>query len=139
MELTILGLQISMQNHAVALLRLIRQECLPIPDLSLISHARRIFPVVASEQSTYQLCKDLPDKLLFGVAIPIFQLLDVSAEVAIPTVLHVEVEVMARLEMFAVAVLDDVWMTEGFEDAQFGVQLVLFLVGHAAVGDFFAA
>ena len=48
-------------------------------------------------------------------------------------------QVMAGLEMLAVVVLDDVGMSEGFQDLQFGGKLVLFFIRHARVGNFFAA
>jgi hypothetical protein len=45
---------------------------------------------------------------------------------------------MRRFEMLPMVVFDDVGVSKGFEDLEFGVKLVLFPIRHAGVGDLFA-
>jgi hypothetical protein len=52
--------------------------------------------------------EDAPHKRLFGVLVLVGQVLDDAPEVAVSAVFHVEVQVLADLEVFAVVVADDV-------------------------------
>lgn len=122
----------------MTLLRL-KRHGLPIPHLPLLTNTRRILTVMTPIQRTHQLRKHLPHKLLVRKPVPILQLLDITSEISIPAVFHIQMQIMRGFEMFAMAVLYDVGVAERLENAQFGVQLILFFVGHAAVGDFFAA
>lgn len=126
-----------MQNHTVSLLRL--ERLLPLRNPPLTPHSGRILAVMTPIQRSHQLRENGPHELLVGEEVALLQLLHVAAQVAVAAVLHVQVQVVAGLEVLAVAVLHDVRVAQGLEDAQLGVQLGLLAVGHARVGDLLAA
>jgi hypothetical protein len=100
-----------MQDHPITLFCL-KFDLLPVPHLALLANLGWIFSVVAAVQRTHELCKDAPNKLFLCIMVPLFQLLDIASKVTIPAILHVEMQVMTGLEVFSVAILDDVRMTQ---------------------------
>ena len=118
---------------------LLRLQHFARPDRHLLIRIRRIMPVVASVQCANQLRKDSPHELFLSQHVPLFQLLDVAAQVAVAAVLHVQMDVGRALDVLSGVVLDDVGMAEVLEDLQFCCQLVALPVGHAVVADLFAA
>ena len=89
-------------------------------------------------QSGDKLCEDAPDIFLLSKLIPGDERLNHLAQVAPIAVLHVNVEFLRRLEVFPVIVADNVWMTQGMEDGEFGLELFTLFVRHTNVADFFA-
>ncbi len=85
-----------------------------------------------------QLRKDAPDKRLLGILVLGSQVSDHSAQVAIATVLHVQVEVLGRFEMLAVIVADDVGVSQGRKDLELCMQLFTLFLGHLEIADLLA-
>jgi len=125
-----------MQNHPMPNLTL---QHLSLPHHSLLPRPRRILPIMTPIQRSHQLREDTPHEVLFGQHIPLPQLLDIPAQVAVAAVLHVEVDVVGGLDVLARVVLHDVGVAQGLEDVELGGELGFLAVGHAGVGDFFAA
>jgi hypothetical protein len=98
----------------------------------------RVLCIVASIQGGDKLAEDTPNKVFWGSNIFAFVLLDDLSKVSIATVFHVEVKVASVFEMVSLKVLDNVGMLEFFENGQFGLELLLFFLGHVLVGDLFA-
>ncbi|TFB01269.1 hypothetical protein CCMA1212_006799 [Trichoderma ghanense] len=80
--------------------------------------------IMTAIQGQNQLAKDAPDKALLRPLALVF---------------HVQVQVLARLEVLAVVVGDDVRVAEVREDLELGVQLLALFLRHSDVRDFFAA
>ena len=76
---------------------------------------------MTSIQGAHQLCEDGPNEVLISVLIPTIELLDISSQISVAAELHVKMQIMTALQMLAVAILDDVRMSKGLEDAEFGV------------------
>jgi high-affinity nickel permease len=94
---------------------------------------------VAAVQRRDELAEDAPHKALLRVHAAVGQVLDDAAQVAVAAVLHVEVQVLALLEVFAVVVGYNVGMPQVRQDLELGVQLLALLLRHAQVADLLAA
>ena len=103
------------------------------------AHLGRIDTIVTAVQSQDELAEDAPDEALGSSLTLVLQVLDHTAEVAVAAILHVQVEILADLEMLAVVVGDNVWVPEMRKDLEFGVKLLALLLGHAQVRNLFAA
>lgn len=71
---------------------------------------------MASVEGRHQLGEYRPNELLVGKLVLDLEILDITAEVAVATVLHVQTQVLRRLEVFALVVGHDVLVTEFLED-----------------------
>lgn len=80
-----------------------------------------------------QLAEDAPDKAFLGSLTLHCEVLDDTTEVAVAAVLHVQVQVLADLEVFTVVVGDDVGMAEGRQNLELGVELLALLLRHSEV------
>jgi hypothetical protein len=105
-----------MQDHPITLFRL-KFDLLPVSHLALVANLGWIFSIVAAVECTHELCKYAPNKLFLRIMIAIFQFLDVAAKITIPAILHVKMQVMAGLQVFSMAILDNVGVTQRFENA----------------------
>lgn len=94
---------------------------------------------MASVESEGELAEDAPYEALLSTLALKLQVLDDSAKVSIATVLHIQVQVLARFQMLAVVVGNDVGVSEVGEDLEFGMKLFTLLLGHPEVGDLLAA
>ena len=68
---------------------------------------------MTSVQGSNNLRKDPPHELLFSVLAGSFQVLDDGSQVTTTAILHVDVEVLAVLQMFSMEVADYVGMLKG--------------------------
>lgn len=137
-KLTIFRLEIAMQDHD---LRLLPLETLLLWDRSqdVRSHRWRVDSIVAAIQSGHQLGQNTPNKLLFRIFVRGLEVLDDHAQVTAPAVFHVEIQVLRGLEVFSVVVGDDVGVSQGTQDIEFGRELFPFFLGHLDVVDFLPA
>ena len=126
-----LGMSIVLLAHQARRLRL-------YPRLALHARRRRVLTIVTPIQRAHDLRKDAPHEVLIGVFTILRQLLDVPTQVAIATVLHIQMQIVGGLEVLARDKLDDVGVFEGGEVPQFLVELLALFRGHAAVGYLFA-
>ena len=136
-RLTVLGLQIPMKDHGLAWIT----DRLRVADQAhdVAASRGRVFTVVASVQGAHNLAEDAPDKLLLAHLVLVLEVADDASEVAVSTVFHVEVEVLRGLDVVALEVGDNVWVSEFLEDGQLGLQLFALLLGHFEVADLFSA
>ena len=127
-----------MQDHVGRLLALQRLCIFPQPhDVS--PDVGWVFAVVAAIKRRDQLRQYAPDKLFIGVLVLQLQSFDDLTQVSVPTVFHVEMEVLRGLEVVSLKVLHDVCMFEFLEDGELGLQLFAFFRGHFRVADLFPA
>lgn len=99
----------------------------------------RVDTIVTAVQRQSQLAEDAPDKRL-GRPLPlVLEVPDDSPKISIPTIFHVQVQVLTRLEVFPVVVLDDVVVSKVREDLELGVELLALLLGHTMVRDLLTA
>lgn len=83
---------------------------------------------MASVKGEGELTEDAPNEALLSSLALELQVLDDSAKVSIATVLHIQVQVLARFQVFAVVVGDDIGVSEVGEDLKFGMELFTFLL-----------
>lgn len=95
--------------------------------------------IMAAIQSHDQLAKYAPNKAFLCPVSLELEVLDHSPEITIATVLHIQMQVLARLQMLTVVVGNDVGVSQVGEDLELGVQLFTLLLGHAEVRDLLAA
>ena len=100
---------------------------------------RWVFTVVAAVQGADDLAEDAPHKFLLAHEVFVLQVADDASQVAIAAVLHVQVQVLARLDVVALEVGDDVGVPQLLEDGQLGLELLAFLLRHLEIADFLAA
>lgn len=93
---------------------------------------------MASIQSLNQLCENVPDIVLVGIFLFVFQPLDLLAQVSASTILHINVQLLSGFEVLAVAVTNNIGMVERMEDYKFGLELLPLFDGHFEVLDFLA-
>lgn len=93
----------------------------------------RVDAVVTPIQGHDQLAEDAPDKAFLGPLTLHCEVLDDTAEVAVAAVLHVQVQVLADLEVFTVVVGNDVGVAEGRQNLELGVELLALLLRHSEV------
>lgn len=108
---TILGLQVTVENHNVPLL-LLDGDGIVAQTHDIPPSLRRILSIVATVEGSAQLRENAPDELLVGELALSLEALDDLAEIAIAAVFHVDVKVVRRLKVHAVDVLDDVGMAQ---------------------------
>jgi hypothetical protein len=137
--ITILRFQISVKNHVRRLfalefvwLRVLSQPHNIAPDI------RWILSVMAAIERGNQLRKDAPNKLLFSILVFVFQPLDHLSQITVAAIFHVQVEVLSDFEMFALVVLNDIRMSEFFQDGELRLKLFLLFWRHLMVTDFFS-
>lgn len=99
----------------------------------------RIDAIMAAVESHDELTEDAPDKALLGPLSLELEVLDDATEVTVAAVFHVQMQVLADLEMLAVVVGHNVGMAQMREDLKLGMELLALLLGHAQVRDFLAA
>lgn len=100
---------------------------------------RRVNTIVTTIQRQGQLTEDAPDKRLASTLALVLQISNDPSKISISAVFHVQVQVLARLEVLAVVVLHDVVVSKMGENLELGVKLLAFLLRHAMVRDFLAA
>lgn len=83
---------------------------------------------MASVESEGQLAEDAPDEALLSSLALKLQVFDDSPEVSIATVLHIQVQVLARFQVLTVVVSNDVGVSEVGEDLKLGVELLALLL-----------
>lgn len=127
-----------MHNDQLALRSLPVLRALDEPEV-VRPNGGRIDAVVAAEKGRHQLREGVPDKGLGGALALVLEVLDDTAEVTAAAVLHVQVQLLLGLEVFAVVVADDVGVAEAREALELGVELLALLLGHLAVVDLLAA
>lgn len=76
---------------------------------------------MAAVEGRNELRKDAPHKRLLSILVLLLQLLDDPTEISITAVFHVQVQILGRLEVFAVVVADNVGMAQRREDLELGV------------------
>jgi hypothetical protein len=94
---------------------------------------------VTTVKGQRQLTEDAPDERLRSPLALVLEVPDDPAQVPVPTVFHIQVQVLARLEVLSVVVLNDVVVSKMREDLELGVKLLPLLLGHAMVRDLLAA
>lgn len=94
---------------------------------------------MAAVQGADDLAEDAPDELLLAHLVLVLQVADDASQVAVAAVLHVQMQVLARLDVVALEVGDDVGVAQLLEDGQLGLQLLALLLRHLAVADLLAA
>lgn len=99
----------------------------------------RVLAVVAAVEGADDLAEDAPDELLLAHEVLVLQVADGAAQISVAAVLHVQVQVLARFDVVALEVGDDVGMAQFLEDGQLGLQLLALLLRHLAVADLLAA
>lgn len=95
--------------------------------------------IVATIQGGHKLRKDAPDESLLCVLVLGLKISNNTAQIAIATVFHVDVQVLTGFEMFAAVVSDNVGVAKGRKNGELCVQLLALLLGHFEVADLFAA
>jgi hypothetical protein len=105
----------------------------------IVANLRRVAASVAPEQRRSQLGQDAPHEVFGRQLAATLVVVDDLAQVSISAVLHVQVEVLGLLQVFALKVLHDVGMAELLEDAELGLQLFLLFLRHFLVTDLLAA
>lgn len=112
-KLTILGLQVTVQNRHGTRGNLGPARGIPLRETEHIrADLWRVNTIVTPVQGHGQLAEDAPDEAFLSSLALEREVLDHAAEIAVAAVLHVEVEVLADLEVLAVVVGDDVGMSE---------------------------
>lgn len=138
--LTILRLKISMKNSHSSSWSLGRRSDGALCEAQHVgANVWGVNTIVTAIQSKDQLAKDAPNKAFLGSLALKLQVLDDSTKVSVATVFHVQVQVLARLEVFAVVVGDDVGVSQVGKDLELGVKLLAFLLGHSKIRNLFAA
>lgn len=138
--LTVLRFQVSVQNSHCASRDLGCTVCVPLRQAQhLSSHLGRVDTVMASIQGQDELAEYAPDEALGRTLVLVLEILDNTAKVTITAVLHIQMQILAHLEMFSVVVCDDVGMAQVRQDLELGVELLALFLGHAEVGDLLAA
>ena len=103
------------------------------------TNIRWVNAIVTTIQRQGQLTEDAPDKRLASTLALVLQISNDPSKISVPAVFHVQVQVLARLEVLAVVVLHDVVVSKMGKDLELGVKLLAFLLRHAMVRDFLAA
>ena len=135
--LTVLRLEVSMENHGLAW---ITDRLRIANEAHDVAACRRwVFTIMAAVQGADDLAEDAPDKLLLANLVLVLQVSNDTSEVAVSAVFHVEVEVLRCLDVVAFEVGDDVGVSKLFQDRQLSLQLLAFLLRHLKIADFFAA
>lgn len=138
--LTVLGLEIPVKDGHSTRGHLRRPlQCALGKAQYLRPNIRWINTIVTTVQRQGQLPKDTPDKGFGRSLTLVLEIPNNPAEISISAVFHVQVQVLARLEVFSVVVLDNVVVSKMREDLEFGVELLALLLGHAMVRDLLAA
>lgn len=118
---------------------LLADERLSLSRVTLFACRWWVFAIVASIQCANQLGEDSPHEVLLSKPVPILQLSDVPSQISITAILHVQMQVMTRLQVLTMAILHDIGMAQTLQNPKLGVQLLLLPIRHACVGYLFAA
>jgi hypothetical protein len=135
--LTVLGLQIPVQDHGLP--RITGRLRVGAQSHDIAAGGGRVFAKVAAVQGADDLAEDAPHKLLLAHLVLVLQVADDAAQVAVPAVLHVQVQILRDLDVVALEVGDDVRVAELLEDGELGLELFALLLRHLLVADFLAA
>lgn len=95
--------------------------------------------IVTPVEGHDELAENAPNEALLSALALELQVLDDPTKVSVSTILHVQMQVLAELQMLSVVVGDNVGMAKMRQDLELGVELLALLLGHALVGDFFPA
>jgi hypothetical protein len=125
------------QDHGLAI-AIAHRLCVRTQTHDVLAWRRRILAMMTSVQGADNLAEDAPDKLFIRVFAVVLELLDDAPEVAIAAVLHVQVEVLRRLEVLALVVPDDIRVDQLLQYGEFGLELFAFLGRHLGIADLFA-
>ena len=93
---------------------------------------------MAAIQRSCELRHYTPHKVLLGIFVCLDKVFDYCSQVSSTTVLHVQIKVLGRLEMFAMIVGHDVGVSQGTQDIKFGGELFALFVGHLYIVYLFA-
>lgn len=125
--LTILRLEIAVQDHLVRLLALEREGILGQADCVAVD-LWWLLAVMAAVQGADELGKDGPNELFVGQFVASLEVLDHDTKIAIAAVFHVKMQVVGCFEMFSLIVGDDVGVAEAAQDLELGLQLLALLL-----------
>lgn len=117
--LTILGLQIPMKNHRSPLIT--GGLCIRAQAHDITASGRRVFPKMAAIQRAHNLAEDAPHELLLAHLVLVLEVSDDAPQIAVSTVLHVEMQVLGGFDVVPLEVGDDVRMSELLENGEFGL------------------
>jgi len=123
--LTVLGLEISMEDHGLA--RVTGRLRIRAQSHDTWTSIRRGLSKVAAVQCADDLAEDAPYKLLLAHLVVVLEVADHTTQVTVPAVFHVQVQILGRLDVVSLEVGDDVWVSEFLEDRKLGLQLFALL------------
>ena len=93
---------------------------------------------MAAIQRSCELRHYTPHKVFLGIFVRVDKVFDYCSQVSSTTVLHVQIKVLGRFEVFAMIVGHDVGVSQGAQDVEFGGELLALLVGHLYIVYLFA-
>ena len=117
--LTILRLEISMEDHWSPWIT--SRLCGAAQAHDVAACCWRVFSIMAAVQCADDLAKDAPDKLFLADLVLVLKVANDAPEVAIATVLHVQVQVLRYLDMVALEVRNDVGVSKLLENGEFSL------------------
>lgn len=71
---------------------------------------------MAAVQGADDLAEDAPDKFLLAHLVLVLQVADDASQISVAAVFHVQVQVLARLDVVALEVRDDVGVSKFLQD-----------------------
>jgi hypothetical protein len=86
-------------------------EQLVLPHISLFTRRWWILSIVAAIKCAHQLRENGPNEVLLSHLVPLLQFPDVSSQVSIAAIFHIQMQVMRRLQMLSMTVLHDIWVS----------------------------
>lgn len=108
----VLGLQVSVENSDLSLLSL-ETGCFGLWSQNIGSNLSGIVAIMAAEKGGHELRQNTPNELLLRIFVNLLKVLDDHAQISTTAVFHVQIQILAGLEVFAMVVSDDVRVSEG--------------------------